>query len=55
MNCGNFNTYSTNMKLLYNHIPIITGVLGFPTPTTFLAATVTVYSCTWELVTLNVC
>ena len=37
------------------YIPIITGVLAFPTPTTFLAATDTVYCCTWELVTLNVC
>ena len=36
-------------------LPTVAGVLAFPTPTTFLAATVTVYCCTWELVTLNVC
>jgi len=45
-----FTVYSTNSMdssfMLQHHIPTVTGVLAFPTPITFLAATDTVYCCT---------
>ena len=37
------------------YLPITTIVLPDPTPTTFLAATDTVYCCSREFVTWNVC
>ena len=46
--------HSINSFSLYS-IPTVTGVLSIPTPTTFLPATDTVYCCTREPATVNVC
>ena len=46
---------SAFLKLFTYHLPTVQGVLAVLTPTMFLAATDTLYGCTWKLMSLKVC